>query len=147
MGPHTSINALKNLLAEKGGPPSNYQYLMYVGKILQDGFTLSHYNIKSESNIFMNVSAGWRASGGSEVFQIFVKGFFHETPRTITLNGVGPRTTISDLKNLLAEKGGAPSNYQCLRYSTKILEDGLTLSHYNVKTDSTIFMSVRLLGC
>ena len=96
----------------------------------------------------MHVSAACqRARGSSEVLQIFVRGYFHMTHRTITLSEVGPQTTIGDLKNLLAEKGGGPSNCLNLIYSGKILEDGLTLSHYNVRTDSTISMNVRAVGC
>lgn len=47
--PTDTIDSLKSKIQEKEGIPSGRQHLFYNGKELQDGQTLSDYNIQKES--------------------------------------------------------------------------------------------------
>ena len=93
-----------------------------------------------------NEAKSRRVSGKGEVYQIFVKGTFHMDEKTLTLQNLSPYTNINTLKDILTEKGGPPADYMYLKCATKNLEDGHTLSHYNITTESTIHMLVRARG-
>ena len=100
--------------------------------------------VKSESH--PNEAKSRRVSGKSDVYQIFVKGTFHMDEKTLTLKNLSPYTSINALKDILTGKGGPPADYMYLMCATKNLEDGHTLSHYNITTESTIHMLVRARG-
>ena len=74
--------------------------------------------------------------------QIFVKTF---TGKTITLE-VDPNDSIAAIKAKIQEKEGIPPDQQQLRFAGKTLEEGKTLSDYNIKRDDTLHLLLRLYG-
>ena len=105
-------------------------------KGLEDNKTFSEYNIKNESNIYFNYK------NLSQSYQIFFKTL---AGRTRTLN-VYPEYSIKVVKLLIYEKEGIPSNRNRLIFVGRELSDETTVAQNNIGKESTLHMTLRLMG-
>jgi len=71
--------------------------------------------------------------------QIFLRG-----KMTYVIN-VEKTDTILHIKKLIFEKEQIPAPFLFLQWNTRCLEDAMTLEHYNIGLDSTIYFRVRAI--
>lgn len=120
--PSDPITFVKQLIEYKEGIPFDQQQLKFVSEILEDGHTLSDYNIVAESTLHLIL-------GPSTAMLIFIKMPFGNV---MTVLKVEPKTSIRHVKDKI-EHSRIPPDDKRLLFAGHELEDDRTLEDYHIK--------------
>ena len=131
-----TIVEVKKKFEEKEDIIPERQKLIYAGSQLGDERTLSDYNIQNFSRL--HVVYYW-----ASVIPVLIK-----TPNgnTITLKIREYCDTVQNIKAMIQEREGIPSDQQKLLHGSVQLKDEHTLFHYNIQKESILRLLLKQKG-
>ena len=132
----TTVESVKTTIEAEEGTPRHLQQLSTPsGMSLQDSRSLGYYNALISNRCTLVLHALPR-------LQVFVSTL---TGETITLQVRGD-DTVEHVKSLICEKEGIPADMQRILFVGKPLRDGMRLRDYCVQNESTLNLSLSLVG-
>ncbi|PKC10936.1 ubiquitin-domain-containing protein [Rhizophagus irregularis] len=133
------IKTVKQMIQDKEGIPSDQQYLVFDGLVMHDHYLVSYYKIKEEYTLHLEY----------KTIMIYIK---LRSGKTIKLD-VERDYTIGQVKQLIQDKEGIPSDRHCLYLdkNSPNIQYGLrlynwdSLSRKNINNESILLLHQQFL--
>ncbi|KAM4745422.1 ubiquitin-like protein ISG15 [Anableps anableps] len=138
VNPHDTVGSLKMRIHQQLGVSVARQKLIFSNGsttlLNDDSRTLSSYNLESGSRVSLLVTQ-------PSTIQVFLK---NEKGKNSTYD-ITPDETVENFRRKVEAREGIPANQQRLIHEGREMQTG-RLSDYNVREQSTIFLTLRLRG-
>eukprot|EP01083_Nonionella_stella_P210051 760839_1 len=148
----TPVNAtiwkFKELIFDSEHIPISTQKLIFAGQELSVGRTLTDYNIQPESVLYLETYACNTEHAESPkpgTMQLFVSLYPHQIEVRFMIT-TPVKSTIGEFKQLVMDHTFIPEEQQRLIFAGRELEDGRTLTDYNIQKKSVLILVLRLRG-
>ncbi|XP_063078619.1 polyubiquitin-B-like [Engraulis encrasicolus] len=138
VSPSNTIGELKKVIHQKSGIAPARMKLTAVGNginLSKDSNTLAAIGLKSGSCVMVLVT-------DPPPMQVFLKNLKGLT----STYDVMPGETVKSFQNKVYQKESVPVDKQRLIYNGMNLDDGRKLEDYNIGSESTIYLTLRLRG-
>ncbi|XP_055511252.1 uncharacterized protein LOC129709142 [Leucoraja erinacea] len=136
--PNIQVSALKEKIYQATQVPSSQQRLMVQNGQqveLRDNSRLRDYNLPPDSSVMLLIRK-------EERMQIFLRN----DKGKMTTYDVLPSESVREFKQKVQRQEGVTPDQQRLTFGSNQLEDGRLLSDYNITSQSTIQLLLRLRG-
>ena len=132
--PSDTIECVRAKIEDKGGIPPDRYLLLYVGKELTDGYTLSDYNIDREVTLHLLFHH----------FRVDVKLTKKSRSKIIPVDNVNYITSVGDIKARINDEERIPPDQQVLTFDGKILQDDEdAIGHHSIQNGSILDLKLR----
>lgn len=124
--PSDTIEGVKAKIQDRLGYPPDQQRLYYAGRPLLDGYTLADYAVPRDATLdLILVADGMRV-------------IIDDGDGMRLMLSAEPSDTIEAIKGKVQDVQGIPPDQQRLFFANRELEDGRTLSDYNIQRGAVI---------
>ena len=129
--PNDAIQEVKSKVKSKGGILYDQHSLTFVGETLEDGRTLSSYNIPENSLL------QYGSNGALITVSVRIPNY-----RKTVLLVVDPKDTVWNVKDKIqVEERIHTRKQELILYNVGCLENGKTLSDYSIKNESRLYLN------
>ena len=133
--PTVTIADVKVAVRSKEGIPTEKQWLVLDGELLNDDRTLDDYSIITDSTMKL-----YSAPPAAPPLQLYI----HNSIGCTTLNVYSCATTVKNVKCVIKRREGIPCEEQRLIFAGRELEDSKCLGDCNVRNDSNLYLDSPL---
>ncbi|CAL1532720.1 unnamed protein product [Lymnaea stagnalis] len=137
--PPVSSNECVTVSPRPGDRPTTHMVLKQGNGELKVVETRPHAAVSGQAGVLGTITI----SEANDNFQMFVKNFSDSKSYTFV---VQKSYGVEELMDMIFEKLRIPKDQQLLTYGGKNLVVGMTLAHYDIKENSTVFLTGRLRG-